>query len=218
MIGLFPEWFFPPQPDWPDQLRLTHFPLWDRSELNELNPEVNAFLDDGSPPIAFTPGTGNRQARRFFSAAVEACQCLGRRALLLTNYPEQLPTNLPKGIRHFEYVPFLHMKSRLAAVVHHAGTGTAAQCMRAAIPQVVVPMAYDQPDFADCLVRLGVARQLKPRAIRGRTLKAALEHVLSVPQILSRCREGAMGFQDAKPFDRTCDSLEELGREFGVKT
>ena len=29
IIGLFPDWFAPPAPDWPPQTRLTGFPLYD---------------------------------------------------------------------------------------------------------------------------------------------------------------------------------------------
>src|SRR5438477_82433 len=29
VLGLFPEWFAPPQPDWPAATRLTGFPLYD---------------------------------------------------------------------------------------------------------------------------------------------------------------------------------------------
>jgi UDP:flavonoid glycosyltransferase YjiC (YdhE family) len=211
VIGLFPPWFFARQPDWPFQTRLTQFPLWDRSEVSDLSPDVDAYLRDGSPPVAFTPGTENRRAEAFFSAAVEACQTLGLRAILLTNYPQQLPKNLPREIRHFKYVPLWHMKGRLAAVVHHAGTGTAAQCMRAGIPQVVMPMAYDQPDFAACLERLGVATILKPRAFRANTLIKSLEYILHSPGVATSCQEIAEKFEGIEPFEQICDLLEELG-------
>jgi UDP:flavonoid glycosyltransferase YjiC (YdhE family) len=218
VIGLFPPWFFAPQPDWPPQTRLTQFPLWDRSEVSDLSPEVDAFLCDGSPPVAFTPGTENRQAEAFFAAAVEACRYLGMRAILLTNYPQQLPKNLPQEIRHFEYVPLRHMKGRLAAVVHHAGTGTAAQCMRAGIPQVVMPMAYDQPDFAACLERLGVAKILRPREFRAKALIKSLEYILHTPRVAMTCQVVAEKFEGVAPFEQVCDLLEELGDRIGIAT
>lgn len=210
VIGLFPPWFFASQPDWPAQVRLTGFPLWDRSEVAELSRDADAFLNAGSPPVAFTPGTENRQAEDFFAAGVAACTRLGLRAILLTRHPKQLPRDLPGGIRHFEYIPLRYMKGRLVAVVHHAGTGTAAQCLRAGIPQVVMPMAYDQPDFAACLGRLGVARILSPRAFSTNTLATTLDYMLKAPIVAERCREIASRFERAEPFDQVCDLLEEL--------
>ena len=41
-IATFPEWFAPPQPDWPAQLRLTSFPLFDATE--PIPPELEVFL------------------------------------------------------------------------------------------------------------------------------------------------------------------------------
>jgi len=68
-LGLFPEWFGPPQPDWPPQVRLTGFPLFDDDRAGSLSPEIERFLASGTAPIVFTPGSANRQAPSFFEAA-----------------------------------------------------------------------------------------------------------------------------------------------------
>src|SRR5688572_21447187 len=39
VVGLFPEWFAAPQPDWPPQTRLTGFPLYDERGVEPLPPE-----------------------------------------------------------------------------------------------------------------------------------------------------------------------------------
>ena len=209
VIGLFPEWFFPPQPDWPSQTRLTGFPIWDQASVREMPTEVAEFLDAGSPPIAFTPGSGNSQAEAFFAAAAYACQATGHRGLLLTSYPETVSKNLPDGVRQFSYVPFSQLLPRAAALVHHAGTGTAALCMRAGLPQIVMPMAYDQPDFADCLVRLGVAKLLKPRHFTGPRLAKMIDQLFSSDQIAAGCRAAQEKMRGADPIEQICDLLIE---------
>ncbi len=209
VIGLFPEWFFPVQPDWPSQTRLTSFPIWDQSEVREIPREVAEFLDEGSPPIAFTPGSGNSQAGAFFEAAAYACRVTGHRGLLLTSYPETVPKNLPDGVRQFSYVPFSYLLPRASALVHHAGTGTAALCMQAGLPQIVMPMAYDQPDFAACLARLGVAKILKPRNFTGPTLARTIAQVLNSEQVAKRCGEASELMQGIDPIETICDLLIE---------
>ena len=94
-LGLFPDWFGPPQPDWPTNAarRLSAVGLHDYDELSD---EVLEFLAAGTPPIAFSPGSANREATAFFAAAVDACERLGRRGILLTKYDEQLPAKCPK--------------------------------------------------------------------------------------------------------------------------
>src|SRR5262249_44084570 len=44
VLGLFPDWFAPPQPDWPPNLRLTGFPLYDEGDVKPLDPELEGFL------------------------------------------------------------------------------------------------------------------------------------------------------------------------------
>ena len=131
---LFPEWFAPPQPDWPNNLVQTGFPLWDERTDAGLAPEVKEFLDAGEPPIVFTPGSANIFGKRFFGAAIEACQRLGHRGILLTRFPEQIPDRLPSGVRHFDYIPFSLLPPKAAALVHHGGIGTTAQALAAGSP------------------------------------------------------------------------------------
>jgi rhamnosyltransferase subunit B len=177
VLGLFPEWFAPPQHDWPRQVRLTGFPLYDESDAVGLAPELAAFLDAGTPPIVFTPGSAMRHGRAFFEAAVDACRRLGRRGVLISPFGDQVPAELPREIRAFEFVPFSRIFPRAAAVAHHGGIGTSAQGLAAGVPQLIMPMAHDQPDNADRLERLGVARSLPPRRFGG----AAVAHALGAP-------------------------------------
>ncbi len=147
MIGLFPDWFGVPQSDWPAAVRLTGFPLYDDSGDTRLPASLERFLDDGPPPVLFTPGTANQAAAHFFRAALDATQRLGRRALLLTRYSGHLPV-LPPSAHHEPFVPLSHVLPRCAALVSHAGIGTLAQGLAAGVPQLTMPMGFDQPDNA----------------------------------------------------------------------
>lgn len=209
VIGLFPEWYAPPQPDWPPQTTLTGFPLFDADTGEAPLPELESFLAAGSPPIVFVPGSANRQAGRFFEAAVEACQRLGRRGIFLTRYEQHLPKLLPQEIRRFDYVPLGRVLNRAAALVHHGGIGTAAQGLAAGIPQLVMPMSFDQPDNANRLGRLGVAKTVWPRAFRGPAVAEALDALLQSDTVGARCRELAERMQQEDPVSRTCELIEK---------
>ena len=72
VIGLFPEWFGEPQPDWPRQIRLTGFVLSDEKCAPEgagsgLPAHLEQFLASGDAPIVFTPGHGESTCLRFLS-------------------------------------------------------------------------------------------------------------------------------------------------------
>ena len=210
-IGIFPDWFGPPQPDWPPQTRLTGFLLYDDDSIH-INPKIEDFLAAGEPPIVFTPGTGNRQAPAFFEAAVKAVELLGMRALLLTGYPEQLPADLPEGVRHASYLPFSGILPRSAAIVHHGGVGTCAQGLAAGIPQLTMPMGFDQPDNAMRLRRLGVGTWITPRRFTAPRLARALEKLLQDSEVGAACTEYRQRVRESDALAATCTLLEELGR------
>jgi UDP:flavonoid glycosyltransferase YjiC (YdhE family) len=209
-LGLFPSWFCPPQPDWPEAVRLTGFPLFDEDGQHAPNPGVEAFLDAGDPPIVFTPGSAHRHATQFFAAAIDASTRLKRRALLLTRYAEQLPDDLPDHVRHESYVPLGRLLPRCAAIVHHGGIGTIAQGFAAGIPQLTMPMGFDQPDNTTRLHRLGVGGWVVPRQFTGERVAAALQRLLNDGRVAEACRRWQAHMADADPVGETCELLEEL--------
>ena len=208
VIGLFPDWYAAVQPDWPPQTRLTGFPLYDEGAATPLTPELDMWLDAGEPPLVFAPGTANRQAARFFQAGADACRHLGRRGLLLSRFAEQIPDPLPPGVRHAGYAPFGSLLPRAAALVHHGGIGTLAQALRAGCPQLVMPMAFDQPDNAVRLERLGVGRYLRPSRFTGLAAARELDALLGSDDTARACRAVAGRFEGIDPVARTCDLIE----------
>jgi rhamnosyltransferase subunit B len=213
IIGLFPPWFAAPAADWPPQVRLTGFPLYDGPVAGSLPPELVRFLlDYGEPPIVFTAGTAQSHGEGFFAAAVDACVRLGTRGILISRSAAQLPEELPASIRAFAHAPFAELLPRAKAIVHHGGIGTAAQALRAGIAQVVVPLAYDQPDNAARLKRLGVASILPQRRLDGPSLAFSLRKLLGRPNLSAKLSEVARRFEHDSSIDDTCRLIEEAAR------
>jgi rhamnosyltransferase subunit B len=211
VIGLFPDWFARPQPDWPPQMRLTGFPLFDERGLEPMSGELLQFLDQGDKPIAFTPGSAMFHGREFFEAAAQACVMLGRQGLLLTRNRENLPANLPPGVIHVPYAPFSTLLPRCAALVHHGGIGTMSQAMAAGVPQLIQPMSHDQPDNAERVQRLGVGTSISVGKFKGSAVAVALRGLMQSPQVHANCAQVARRFVEAHPIERTCELIGELG-------
>jgi rhamnosyltransferase subunit B len=209
-LGLFPEWFAPPQADWPPQLRLAGFPLYDEHDVTPLDDSLVAHLAAGGKPIAFTPGSAMTRGEDFFRTAIEACGRVGRRGLLLTRHLEQLPSSLPPHVRHVDFAPFSQLLPRCAALVHHGGIGTMSQAFAAGIPQVVMPMAHDQHDNAERAERLGVGATLPPKRFRADRLSTALRSLLDSDAVAQRCGEIANRLANAKPLESAALLLESL--------
>jgi len=210
VIGLFPPWYAAPQPDWPPATRLTGFPLFDEDEERDLAPEVNAFLEEGDAPVVFMPGSLMQRAEDFFQTAVQVCQALGRRAMLLSRYEHHIPNPLPPGIRHFTYVPLGRILPRACALVHHGGIGTCAQALRAGVPQLIHPMAYDQHDNAWRLKRLGVGDWIVPADWRAPVVAEKLRELTVSRVVQASCLEVAGRFRGAEPLAETCELIESM--------
>jgi rhamnosyltransferase subunit B len=209
VIGLFPDWYAAPQPDWPPQTVLTGFPLFDEKGVTAISPELEEFLSAGPPPIVFTPGSAMFHGQEFFSAGAEACRLLNRRGLLLTRHAEQIPRDLPPNVKHIPYAPFSQLLPRAAALVHHGGIGTTAQGLSRGVPQLLMPMGFDQLDNAERVARLGVAEQLSPRRFTAKNVAESLARLTDSPAVATACR-AVTGKFTGDPLQQTAESIEEL--------
>ncbi len=193
-VTLFPRWFQPALPDWPQPLVEGAFQLFDvhvDADAPAHDDALAAFLRAGDAPVVFTPGSGNRQAARWFDRALRATERLGRRAIFLTPHRAQVPAALPASTLWLPYVPLRALLPHAAALVHHGGIGTMAEALRAGVPQLVVPLAYDQFDNGARVERLGAGRALAGWRARPRGLARALSVMLRSDAIRDGCAAAA---------------------------
>jgi len=208
VLGLFPSWYARPQPDWPPETRLTGFPLFAEDQETAIAPDVHAFLEEGEPPIVFMSASLMKQANEFFDVAVRSCQEVGKRAILLSRYRHHIPRTLPKGIKHFEYVPLQHILPRVDALVHQGGIGTCAQALRCGVPQLIRPLAYDQYDNAWRLKRLGVGDWIIVKDWQLPTVTAKIQAITTSSEVHQRCQAIASKFEGIDPLLETSKLIE----------
>jgi UDP:flavonoid glycosyltransferase YjiC (YdhE family) len=202
VVGLFPSWYAPPQADWPRQLRLSGFPLFDGEGAGVVRITHES-------PIVYTFGTGMTGATELFAQCAAACELLKRPGLFLTRHPRQLPTPLPAGVRHIPFAPLRELLPNCTAIVHHGGIGTTAAALAAGTPQLILPFAYDQFDNAARVERLGVGASLPPRRRAAADIAAALKRILCDPAA-QRCRATAQRLaDDGDSLTRTVQWIEE---------
>jgi UDP:flavonoid glycosyltransferase YjiC (YdhE family) len=212
VIGMFPEWFGPPQADWPTQMRLVGFPMFDGVPEQALPPEVLKFCEGGLPPVAFTFGTGMAHSARLFREALDVCAILGRRGIFLTKYRNQLPDVLPPSVLHCDFAPFQKLFPHCAAVVHHGGIGTVAKAMAAGIPQFIHPQCFDQIDNGMRTKRLGAGDCLRAGRSSGKRIATALTALIT-KEVRTRCRALSTRFDEVDAFDTAAGLVEKLAAD-----
>jgi rhamnosyltransferase subunit B len=211
VIGFFPEWFAARQMDWPPHTHLVGFPLWDAADGDaRVSPEADACLNAGEPPVIFTPGSAASSMRRYFLESVEAVRILGVRAMLVTNFQEQLPRELPLGVNAFGYLPFSEVLPRAALLVYHGGIGTLAQTLKAGIPHLVVPNGHDQFDNGWRIEQLGLGRSIPQTRYRAGRAVQAIRAILRDTALKQRCREYAARIDSPTALRLACELIEGL--------
>jgi rhamnosyltransferase subunit B len=209
-IGLFPEWFAPYRRDSSNRVRLTGFVSYSGEDVRKTPNELADFLALDSPPLVFTAGTANKQAHKFFAAAVQATQRVGRRAVLLTPFRDQVPTELPDSVIQIDYAPLSDFLPRTAAMVHHGGVGTLAQALAAGIPQLIVPYGLDQPANAIRVSDLGAGDYLSFKKVNERELSEKLTSLLKSQEMRRVARGYAEKIACQDALSETCDLVETL--------
>lgn len=209
LVGMFPDWYAPRQADWPTGIVMAGFPLYDHGMQAPLTADLCEFVAAGTAPVAFSAGTANANAREFFAASIEACRVAGIRGILLSNFSGQVPDRLPDGVVHVEYAPFSALLPKLAAFVHHGGIGSTSQALKAGVPQLIRPVAYDQFDNSARSQQLGVARELLPKQYSATTAAAALSQLISDTQLRERCKEIALNLAQDNAVQVACNAITE---------
>jgi rhamnosyltransferase subunit B len=210
VIGLFPDWFAAPQSDWPAHTHLVGFPLWDSGQPGVVPPDAEEFLAAGEPPVIFTPGSAGATMHRYFRESVAAARQLGVRAMLVTNFLDQIPPDLPPHVKAFGYLPFSAVLRRAALLVYHGGIGTLAQTIKAGIPHLVVPNSHDQFDNGFRIEQLGLGRSIPQSRYRAGAVVRGIRNILDDEEGRRNCREFSRRVDSDAAMLRASELIESL--------
>jgi len=132
------------------------------------------------------------------------------RSMLVTNFPEQVPTDLPPHVKRFGYLPFSDVLPHTAMLVYHGGIGTLAQTIKAGILHLVVPSGHDQFDNAWRVEQLGLGRSLPQARYRADPVVALIRAILADGGARARCRDYELRIDSNAAVSRACELIEGL--------
>ena len=212
ILGMFPDWFSIPQQDLPKQMKLVGFPLADSGDLISAHEqdELNRTLEllSGQPRIVFAPGTAHVHAAEFLNIANQVCEKLGQPGILISTSASQIPKHISSRVAAAKYLPFRSLLPKSLAIVHHGGVGTTSQSFAAGIPQLVLPMAFDQFDNASRVRNLGCGHWFPMRKLDRPLLQRTLERLLGDQQI--RLAAQRVSRQVAEYPNGACQAADEI--------
>ncbi len=199
VLCLFPEWFAPPQPDWPKPLHLCGFPLLGEAPDDDAphDAALETFLAAGPAPVVFTAGSTRIDDVAYAGLVAETLRRTGHRAIVLGKAASASLMALERDrVLQRPFLPMRALLPRCAAIVHHGGVGTAALAYAAGIPQVVTPFAHDQFDNAARVARSGCGVRIDGPA-SGRAVALALDRLIANPAVAAQCASFKQQMADA---------------------
>jgi len=172
----------PLDPRWsPARVRPANYIFFD--DPAPLDAELQAWLDDGEPPVFVGFGSMSGDGvDRVGKIIVEAVSATGRRCVVGAGWAGLGAQGLPAGWRTVRDAPHALLFPRVAAVVHHGGSGTMAQALRAGVPQVILPLMLDQHHHAHRLFQANlIPRSVPAERITAQGLAEAINAALALP-------------------------------------
>jgi UDP:flavonoid glycosyltransferase YjiC (YdhE family) len=117
---------------------------------------------------------------------------------------------VPPTVKVFNYLPYSAVFPHALAIVHSGGIGTLAQALAAGRPQLIVPVAFDQPDNARRTVALGTAGSIPFRKVTAEAMSRELGALLAAPDCASRARHIGDQVNEEDGARAACDALEGI--------
>lgn len=202
-----------PRPaDWRDGLEVVGYWWPERPAAWSPPADLENFLTAGPPPVFIGLGSMTPAgADRLRDLAAAAGRQAGARMVIQAGHAGLAQAGQPPGdLIVIGEVPHDWLFPQMAAVIHHAGAGTAAAGLRAGVPAVSVPMIADQPFWAARLTALGTGpRPIPYKRLSTQALAAAIRDAITRPSY--RVQAQAMASRLARK-DGTAPIIRALAR------
>lgn len=188
MLSAYSPNIIPHPADWPDSVHVTGYCFLDSLTDWQPSSALKAFLEAGDPPVYIGFGSmSGRNPEELARIIIAALAKSGQRGLILTGWGGLRTSAAPDNVFVVDAAPHSWLFPRMAAVVHHGGAGTTAEGVRAGVPAVVVPFAFDQSFWGARVKALGLGPDPIPlKNLTADRLADAIRMAVTDPRMKQR--------------------------------
>lgn len=186
----FSEAIVPRPPDWGANVHYTGYWRPEEPEWTPPKPLVD-FLAAGSAPIFVGFGSMPvRDPQQVTQVVLAALQQTGQRAVLQAGWAGIGQIELPDNVYLLDYAPYSWLFPKMAAVIHHGGSGTTGFGFWAGVPTILTPFLFDQFFWGRRIEALGIGPAPIPfKKLTAVQLAAAIETAVSNTPMRQRAAE-----------------------------
>lgn len=197
---------------WPSQYQPTGF-FYLESEPYEPPAALQSFLAAGDPPVVVSFGSMLSNDMAMIARLIlEALQRVGCRAIVQQGWGQLLDERVDLDhVYVADFIPHAWLFAQTTCVIHHSGIGTAAETLRSGVPSIPVPFAYDQPEVAGFLRRIGCAPDVIPyQRLTSERLACAIDAALTERRYWEVAQEIQPKVIAEQGVRQACEALEHF--------
>jgi sterol 3beta-glucosyltransferase len=183
LLGIYSPAVIRRPQDWPANIHITGYWFDDVQAAWQPPADLQAFLEQGDPPVYVGFGSmAGRNPRRFSEIVLEALAQSGQRGLLATGWGGLGTLAVPEHVFVLKEAPHTWLFPHMSALVHHGGAGTTAEGLRAGKPSVIIPFIVDQLFWGKRIRDLGVGPEpIQAKRLTSTRLADAIQRAVSDP-------------------------------------
>ena len=175
----------PPEADWDAHIQPTGFWFLDRPGSYQPPAGLDDFLAASPQPVCAGFGSMlHPLSGRLQRAILDGLRQTGQRAVILTGWDGWQAAEPGPDRLFLQSAPHDWLFPRCAAILHHGGAGTTAAALRSGRPNLVLPLAVDQPFWARRIHASGASpAPLDPRILTAAQVAGAVRQALESDDI-----------------------------------
>jgi vancomycin aglycone glucosyltransferase len=182
--------------------------------LQELPKEVENFISSGNPPVFISFGSNpisnpDKLTDIFENISKETNQ----RLIISRGWAELAKVNSSSNILYVDDMPFELLFPKMAAIIHHGGSGTMASVAKAGVPQAAFPYMFDQFENHKTIVKLGLGPQSCDfKKISASALIFAINECINNDRYRKNALEVAQELQNSNGLEKTITLIEKIDK------
>jgi len=205
-----------PRPaDWPDWVHAEGYWFAETDAIWQPPQGLVEFLAAGPAPVYIGFGSmsakaGGRSVADSLEMLFQALERAGQRGIISVGADVTQNIAFPSTVYRCGDVPHEWLFPQMAMTVHHGGSGTTAQSLRAGVPMLITPFMWDQPFWGRQVETLGFGPKPIPhKKLTADNLAKAISETVNDPKMREAARFAGERVRSEQGIARVVDVIHE---------
>ena len=214
LYSFSPE-LMPKPADWPEWVHVTGYWFPESGTSPAADPRLVEFLAAGPPPVyvgfgSMSSKAGGRAVKDKLAMVCKGLADAGQRGIVSLGADATEDLVVPPTVFRAGALPHDWLFPQVSMTVHHGGSGTTSQSLRAGVPMVTTPFMWDQPFWSRRVHEAGLGPAPIPhKQLTPHNLAQAIRDVLGDPAMRARARQVGERVRAEHGVDRAVALIEE---------